>query len=236
MKIYCPDCHHQILASDISLEKDLVKCVNCNSVWEMSKIMENAANISVAITEVEPYPPAYGKIRLEEKDLNAQKITLPPKGFGLETLGIGGFALFWLSFIAFWTWGASQGSLFFAAFSIPFWLVGFGMAGFALNSLIGSQSIILKNGSVEVRKDYFPFPKKFTFSAQEVKSIQFKKEDYKGFAFQNNRNKHQPEQKDSLVIKTNRQKIVCFEGIAQEEGEWLRQYLLQMLNVTNNER
>lgn len=38
-----------------------------------------------------------------------------------------GFVAFWFAFITFWTTGAAQGGGFFAAFSIPFWLVGLGM-------------------------------------------------------------------------------------------------------------
>lgn len=222
MQITCPNCHNIIPATDIVLEKDLAKCHECNEIWKLEELMK----LQNSIQQYEPFPPAYGKIRMEEElDSGQVKIILPPKGFGLETIGLGVFTTFWLGFISFWTWGASQASLLFAAFSIPFWLVGIGMAGLLLNNIIGSQSIVIKDGKIEVRKDFFPFPKRFSFFTPELRSIAFQKEEYRGFVLQNSKSQSNTTMKDTLVIKTETQKIVCFEGISTEEGEWLKQYL-----------
>lgn len=51
-----------------------------------------------------------------------------PRLFTGATQGSFLFSLPWLAFIAFWTWGAAQGSALFACFSIPFWCVGLGLA------------------------------------------------------------------------------------------------------------
>lgn len=50
-----------------------------------------------------------------------------PRLFCGATLGAFLFSIFWLSGIAFWTWGAAQSSVAFACFSIPFWCVGLGV-------------------------------------------------------------------------------------------------------------
>ncbi len=50
-----------------------------------------------------------------------------PRLFSAANLGAFIFSLPWLGFIAFWTWGAAQGSAIFACFSIPFWCVGIGL-------------------------------------------------------------------------------------------------------------
>lgn len=50
-----------------------------------------------------------------------------PRLFSAGSLGSFLFSLPWLGFIAFWTWGAAQGSAIFACFSIPFWCVGLGL-------------------------------------------------------------------------------------------------------------
>ncbi len=228
MQINCPNCHYSIPASDIAIEKGVAKCHKCNEVWKLDELMGK----ETAIQQYEPYPPAYGKIRLEEDiDSGRVKIILPPKGFGPETLALGAFTTFWLGFIAFWTWGASQGSLLFAAFSIPFWLVGFGMAGLLLNNIIGSQSIQIKEGEWEVRKDFLPFPKRFSFFPSDVRSVTFKKEEYKGFVLQNSKTQSEISMKESLAIKTHTQKIICFEGVSAEEGEWLKQYLQEKFGL-----
>lgn len=67
------------------------------------------------------------------------KLVIPPSGLRGETLGIGCFTVFWLSFIALWTGGAvlSGAPIFFPLFSIPFWVVGLGMAGVVVNGLFG---------------------------------------------------------------------------------------------------
>ena len=50
-----------------------------------------------------------------------------PRLFSAGSLATFLFSLPWLGFIAFWTWGAAQGSAIFACFSIPFWCVGIGL-------------------------------------------------------------------------------------------------------------
>ena len=53
-------------------------------------------------------------------------VAIPPAGVTGEAASVGGFAVAWNAFVAFWTASAlaSGGGLLMAAFSIPFWLAG----------------------------------------------------------------------------------------------------------------
>jgi hypothetical protein len=53
-------------------------------------------------------------------------VAIPPAGVTGESASVGGFAVAWNAFVAFWTASAlaSGGGLLMAAFSIPFWLAG----------------------------------------------------------------------------------------------------------------
>jgi serine/threonine protein kinase len=53
-------------------------------------------------------------------------LAIPPAGITVGSAALGGFALAWNSFVAFWTVSAlaSGGGLLMAAFSIPFWFAG----------------------------------------------------------------------------------------------------------------
>jgi hypothetical protein len=51
-------------------------------------------------------------------------LDVPPTRFSAKVLPGLGFTAFWFAFMAFWTQGAARGSAVFAAFSIPFWIVG----------------------------------------------------------------------------------------------------------------
>jgi serine/threonine protein kinase len=62
-------------------------------------------------------------------------INVPPGGITSENTGMLFFALFWNMFVLFWTFGAAAGSVFFALFSIPFWMIGLGMLYASLMSM-----------------------------------------------------------------------------------------------------
>ena len=73
-------------------------------------------------------------------------LEIPPTGWKAETLAVGGFALFWTGFVLIWTVGATWGAVasgfwIFPLFSIPFWLVGFGMIAFVVNGLLGKTKL-----------------------------------------------------------------------------------------------
>jgi hypothetical protein len=87
-------------------------------------------------------PPAGSRIQLT-RSRRRLSLQIPPPGLRGETIGLAGFAIFWNGFIFFWTGGAllSGAPIFFVLFSLPFWAVGLGMVGMALNSLLGRASL-----------------------------------------------------------------------------------------------
>jgi hypothetical protein len=77
------------------------------------------------------------------------------------------FSTTWLGFIGFWTAGAAHSSFFFAAFSAPFWLAGFGMAGRLVSPLVRRTTLVLdrEGGVLAVR----PFGKTRTLRLDELR-------------------------------------------------------------------
>ena len=78
-------------------------------------------------------------------------IRIPPGNFSPQTIYLTFFSVIWLSFVAFWTILALRGSIFFAMFSIPFWLVGLVMARTVAHSLFLSTIIELTPSGYQVR-------------------------------------------------------------------------------------
>ena len=72
-------------------------------------------------------------------------LRVPARGPHPAALGMLGFSGFWLAFIAYWTHGvlSLDAPASFTAFSIPFWLVGLGMVGGAVRSMVGTQELEL---------------------------------------------------------------------------------------------
>jgi eukaryotic-like serine/threonine-protein kinase len=82
-----------------------------------------------------------------------------PRGSPLSPGFIGGgfFTVFWLGFVAFWTFMAiAMGApLFFPLFSLPFWAVGIGMARAILKPVLSRVDIELtREGGVLVRESF----------------------------------------------------------------------------------
>lgn len=92
------------------------------------------------------------KISVNRIKSDHTEIYLKPEGLSAKTLGTLFFATFWNGFLVFWTYMAAKGSYFFAAFSIPFWLVGLLMLVGIFTSVFGRQWIILKRDEFMIRK------------------------------------------------------------------------------------
>lgn len=95
-----------------------------------------------------------------EKSRDDIDILIPRQGLRAGTLGVLGFATFWLAFNAFWTAGAlgifgggppQAFNIGFAAFSIPFWLVGFGMLGGVAWSVFGTKHLKLDQNEMRIQ-------------------------------------------------------------------------------------
>jgi eukaryotic-like serine/threonine-protein kinase len=89
--------------------------------------------------------PSDSRIKIAE-EAGRLAIELPPAGLSNPSaLGIGGFSIFWLGFVAFWTFSAAAmgAPIFFVLFSLPFWGVGIFMARSSLAAILGRSTLIL---------------------------------------------------------------------------------------------
>ena len=171
MKINCPACGNPIPASDISLEKGWGKCAKCQEVFRLADVLDGFHDD--AFLPERPFD-AWATLERDRKSLS---IHVPAQGMRASTWGMLGFATFWLAFIAFWTTGAlglfgkggiKPANLGFAAFSTPFWLVGFGMlAGVAWTSR-GTRSVWLDSVQLITELRCFPWRRRRVIDRQQV--------------------------------------------------------------------
>lgn len=79
-----------------------------------------------------------------EKEQTRLCVRIPPLGLSPESVSTSGFALVWNVFLAQWTSTAlrAAASVFFAAFSLPFWFVGVRLAKKALATAVSSEVVV----------------------------------------------------------------------------------------------
>jgi hypothetical protein len=150
MQINCPTCRQVIPAGDIALDKGWAKCARCNEVFQLAEILPNYASPTAPLAAKPERPfDAWAVVERENRKL---LVHIPATGMRAATWAMLGFAIFWLGFVCFWTAGAlgvffgngiRPENALFAAFSIPFWLVGFGMLGGVLWTARGSRVVLL---------------------------------------------------------------------------------------------
>ena len=149
MKLNCPVCTHVISAENIALDAGWAKCLRCDEVFELCQILPGYSRPLAASPRERPFD-AWAVLERRERQLF---IHFPPEGMRAATWGMLGFATFWLGFIAFWTVGAlgvffNNGAVmpqngWFAAFSIPFWGVGFAMLVGVVWSARGTRTVYI---------------------------------------------------------------------------------------------
>lgn len=86
--------------------------------------------------------PAGTRVEVVHKD-DSLYVRIPPGNFTPQTIYLTLFSVIWLSFVAFWTLSASRAGVFFALFSLPFWLAGLAMGRTVFNSLFNDQVLEL---------------------------------------------------------------------------------------------
>jgi serine/threonine protein kinase len=88
------------------------------------------------------HPPHGSRIQRAEADAGITYV-VPERGRSAAAASTGVFALFWLGFVAFWTFMAvsMQAPIIFPLFSLPFWAAGIGMLYRTLRSVFGKLHI-----------------------------------------------------------------------------------------------
>lgn len=148
MKVLCPRCTARIPVSNISLEAGWGKCEDCQEIFRLVDIVPGFPTSEKQLDE--PVQRPFNARAVVERTTEKLLIHIPAAGMTAAIGSILGFAIFWLGFVAFWTCGAlglfanqppQAFNFAFASFSIPFWIVGFGMLIGVAWSLWGTKSI-----------------------------------------------------------------------------------------------
>lgn len=157
MIIHCPQCEAEIAAVDVNLTTGWGKCTACNEIFALADVLPNYRHAAPENTTAAPavLERPFDAHAILERDRTKLMIHVPAYGMRAGTWAIAGFATFWLGFIAFWTagalgvffgggqWPPDVESMLFAAFSTPFWIVGFGMLGSILWLARGTRTVYL---------------------------------------------------------------------------------------------
>lgn len=145
MKLSCSNCNSEINSEDINIQTDLAKCATCGSILKASELLPSLVQVSAQ-------PPVGSSINIERGFNRDITFSIPKKGFQLILIPQLIFSIIWLGFISFWTYFALKGSIFFALFSIPFWLVGITMVVGIFNQIYERQTLRLDKKKISFSK------------------------------------------------------------------------------------
>ena len=164
-ELICTNCNKTIESDNINITTDLAKCGHCGTIAKVSSLVSAQDDKSLST------PPIGSSIRITKELGDTTKLFVPKKGITASDIPQMLFTIFWLGFICFWTWGASQGSIFFALFSIPFWLVGFGMLIGLINSINETQTLTVSKSQLTFEKTRPINGRKLNFNLSEIQEI-----------------------------------------------------------------
>ena len=178
-ELICPNCNRTIESDNINIVTDLAKCGYCGTIAKASSLVSAQEEKSLAT------PPKGSSIEVTKEMGNTVKLFIPKKGVTASDIPQLLFIIFWLGFICFWTWGAAQGSIFFALFSIPFWIVGLTMLIGLINSLNETQTLTVSKSQLTLEKTRPINGKRFEFDLvdiQEIKMTHMKARPFSAFS------------------------------------------------------
>jgi hypothetical protein len=168
MELICPNCKATISPDNVNISSDLAKCDKCNSIHKASELAD-----SKSIDKINN-PPNGTKMTIKKGFDDSIELFYPKQGFKASMIFQVFFTLFWVGFVGFWTFMAAQGSILFVMFSIPFWLVGFGMLTGLINSISETQTLKLSRTTLTLKKDRPISPKTYEISIKDIESIKMK--------------------------------------------------------------
>ncbi len=165
--------------------------------------------------------PHGSKVKLV-KEGGGFELEVPSLGLRLSQVPMIGFMLFWLSFIAVWTAGAAQASLLFAAFSIPFWLVGFTMLGKIAFDIFGRTQLSIGSTEFEFSKTLLGIGPRKSGPTQHLKRPRVEK--------RTSRRNRGTRSFESLVLDFGVKDIRFGDRLSNQEREWIRSELERYLD------
>lgn len=228
MELICSNCNNPISPENINIKTDLAKCQNCNAIYKASELVTKARKQQLID------PPTDSKIQFQKGLSGSIEMFLPANGWSIASAPIFAFALFWIGFVAFWTYMASQASVLFAMFSIPFWFVGISMLVGIVNSAKSTETIKLERNKIVLIKNK-PLKKSTKeIDLKEVKEIDVIK--YSGNPFKMmgklelNTKKHRSKEVYIPAIISNNGTTYFFETAGEKDQQWVAHTLNAMLH------
>lgn len=164
MEIKCPQCGKILSPNSININTDLAKCENCNNIFKISEAIDDLEILNISS------PTIGSKISLSKNDEDIE-IVVPAKKFSASDIFPIFFALFWVGFLVFWTIGAAKGSILFALFSIPFWIMGTAMIIGLINSFDEDNVITIKREGISLFKNRPINSKEYSVKYSDIYSI-----------------------------------------------------------------
>ena len=198
MELKCPNCGDNMDSRTANVQTDLIQCANCFKIHQLSELVVGEEYEELESRELMPreerLPAAFNKLNRLSKPLQGSRINsyfsksgldleIPPRAIQGTDWFLVLFSVFWLGFVAFWTVMASQGSVFFALFSVPFWYVGIMMAKGVLTSLTQKQHIYMDKYTLRVKKQGLLTTSVKEFNIEDIDSITMKEKDIKNQGF-----------------------------------------------------
>jgi len=162
--------------------------------------------------------PLGSRIELEKTDYSLE-IDIPPTGWHGEGVSLLIFAICWNGFLVFWTSLASKAG-FFALFSIPFWLVGIGMAYAALSTVFGKVHLLIGDRNFSLEWDILGAKRRIQGKTQDLRPLELK-----SFYEVNN----QPVMQ--LCLNQGVYSHKFGSGLSRVEKEWLMQEINDFLEM-----
>lgn len=96
--------------------------------------------------------PSDSKVIVESSE-EGSRIVFPRMSLRASTVPGATFSLFWLGFVAFWTFMTlrMRAPLFFPFFSIPFWIIGAAMFKSTVSPLVSTKEILLSSHGISIK-------------------------------------------------------------------------------------
>jgi serine/threonine protein kinase len=172
--------------------------------------------------------PSGSRVSLRKSD-RALEILIPPTGFGVGVVFLIFFAIFWNTFIVTWTAGALKTSLWFALFSLPFWVVGVGLAATVLFILFGHVRLRLNQERIALSYELIGF----TFNTpRPTQRSYISKLEHKARSFTKDSDGDRIEIKPKIIIWAGVQKYeLGGDLLSDPELEWLAHELSDWLGL-----
>lgn len=179
MQVVCPNCSSVVASENISLDAGWGKCGGCQDVFRLEAVLPGYRTPTARPPEGRAERPFDARVHLE-RSATELLMHLPAEGMRAGNWVMLGFATFWLGFVAFWTCGA-LGLLFgnqpigafnwgFAAFSIPFWLVGFGMLGTVIWKARGTKTVRIDSVEMVTQARCLGWKRTRRIAAEDIQS------------------------------------------------------------------